>query len=75
MYRCGETPAGGHFPRARESGNASQENKVPAYKDTVEQDVFFTVGTRINISRNCWTVKGATRHGQSGSRTGSYITG
>jgi hypothetical protein len=28
-YRCGETRAGRHFPRAQGRGNASQENKVP----------------------------------------------
>jgi hypothetical protein len=28
-YRCGETRAGRHFPRAQERENASQENKVP----------------------------------------------
>ena len=28
-YECGETPAGGHFPRAQEWGNASEENKPP----------------------------------------------
>ena len=28
-YRCGETRAGGLFPRAQESGNAFSENKVP----------------------------------------------
>jgi hypothetical protein len=31
-YRCGETPACGLFPRAQESGNSSQENKVPAQR-------------------------------------------
>ena len=30
--RRGETGAGGHFSRAQESGNASQENKVPGLK-------------------------------------------
>ena len=31
-YRCGERPAGGLFPHAQESGNASPYNKVPFWK-------------------------------------------
>ena len=32
--RCGETPAGEHFPRAQEWGNVSEENKVPERDDS-----------------------------------------